>query len=72
MRERFFVCEMAMKKARKIFVLGVAVLLCGCVSVEEIGQEADTGNIEMQYKIEMQKKIGETAYFQVISFGMSC
>lgn len=48
------------------------MLLCGCVSVEEIGQEADTGNIEMQYKIEMQKKIGETAYFQVISFGMSC
>ena len=44
---------MAMKKKGMIFALGVAVLLCGCVSVEEIKQEADAGNVEAQYNFAM-------------------
>ena len=44
---------MAMKKRGMIFALGVAVLLSGCVSVEEIKQEADAGNVEAQYNFAM-------------------
>ena len=40
-----------MKKTGMLFALGVAVLSCGCISVEEIKQEADAGNVEAQYKM---------------------